>query len=263
MRGVQLVLLLTTACGNVEFTQAAYQPLCWNDGTRCVKRLDVEGALRSYLDATQEPISDEAIERWDRSVAARDGVFDFIGTRGLSREEKRSGLTYLVANRALVEELEGLADQELRALAPEVFARNDDAQLTRVRVGIAPFLQQTNGSVGIANGDQVVVLFGTDRLAFNLTDRGFTRTWVQAVVAHELIHASHFASSEFATSARRDPRMLRSLWVEGLATWGSANHTSRRYTRAGLPGGLRAGLPGAGCGLVAAVPRRARRRRRL
>jgi hypothetical protein len=83
----------------------------------------------------------------------------------------------------------------------------------------------------------VVVLFGVDRLAFNITDRGFTRTWVKSGVTHELIHASHFASSEFATSARSDARMLRSLWVEGLATWGSANHTSRRYSlEKGLPG---------------------------
>ncbi|MCU0698431.1 MAG: hypothetical protein MUC96_18175 [Myxococcaceae bacterium] len=230
MRLVPFVLLLTSACSSVEFAETAYQPLCWEANTRCVKVLDLEGALQSYLDETQLPITDLAIQRWDRSVAARDGVFEFVGTRGLSRDEKRSGLEYLVANRALVEELEGVADEELRALAPEVFARNDASQLARVRIAIAPFLQRTNGSVAVANGDQVVVLFGVDRMAFNVTDRGFTRTWVKSVVAHELIHASHFASSEFATSARADPRMLRSLWVEGLATWGSANHTSRRYS---------------------------------
>lgn len=228
MRRSVVCALLLMACGGVTFDDGAYEPLCWQGTTRCVKLLNVSGAVQTYLDETKAPITDAAIQRWD-SVAARDGVFDFIGARALPADEKRAGLEYLVANRPLVDELQGIADEELRALAPEVFNRNDDAQLARIRVGIAPFLQKTNGSVGIANGDQVVVLFGVDRMAFNITDRGFTRTWVKSVVAHELIHATHFASSEFATAARSNAPMLRSLWVEGLATWGSANHTSRRY----------------------------------
>lgn len=229
MRAVALWLVLLTGCEAVEFDDSAYVPLCWAGGARCLKLLEVSDAVNTWLDGAQSPVTDAEIQRWDASVASRDGVFEFVGTRGLSREKKRTGLEYLLANRALTEGLRGVADEELRALAPEIFARNDDAQLARVRVAIAPFLQQTNGSVGVANEDQVVVLFGVDRLAFNITDRGFTETWVRSVVAHELIHASHFASSEFATSARADAPMLRSLWVEGLATWGSANQTARRY----------------------------------
>jgi hypothetical protein len=223
-------MVALVGCGSVDFNDGAYTPLCGPGETRCVRYLNAAPAVEAYTRRTTLPIDDREVSDWVTSVESLDGVFDFIGTADLSTEERRAPLSYLVTQRDLVLRLHAVVDEELRLTAPAILARNTPDQLARIRVAVAPFLQRTNGSVGVANGDQVVLLFGTDRLAFNITDRGLDETWVRSVVVHELTHASHFASSTFATSSRGDPPMKRSLWVEGLATWGSAQESPRRYT---------------------------------
>jgi hypothetical protein len=234
-RGFMLLLVLfgvvyLPGCGRVEFNDSAYQSLCWGDGSRCVKYLNVSPAVQSYVSRATSPVDDSEVKDWESSVERIDGVFDFIGTADLSAAEKRTHLDYLLTQRELILQLHGVVDEELRAVAPAVLARNSVEQLGRMRIAAAPFLQRTNGSVSAVNGDQITLLLGTDRLAFNITDRGLNTTWVRSVVVHELTHVSHFASSTYATASRGDPPMERSLWVEGLATWGSVHEGLRTYT---------------------------------
>ncbi len=218
-----LPLLLGAGCGRVDFNPAAYDDRCWAPG-RCVAVMNLEPEVDAWLDQTDLPVEGDELRRWRAEVESVDGTFDFVGASRLGRRETLDHLGYLVRHQRLVLDLFAPLEEELLLQAPFVLDRNDDATLARVRVGIAPYLQQTNGSVAVVNGgDHVLLLLGVDRLAYNILERGRSETWARAVVAHELVHVSHFATSAYATEHRDDPAMQRSLWVEGLAVWGSAH----------------------------------------
>jgi hypothetical protein len=223
---------LTLACAScgVSFVEEAWTSLCWEEGDSCVRYLDTKQVFSDYVATVDDPVGEADVDRWEATVEPIDGVFSFVGTTRLPDQEKRGYIDFLREHQALIEDLYGVVDAEIRAVAPGTLARNTADELGNIRIGVAPFLQQTNGSVGVANGDQVVFLLGVDRLAFNMVERGQSEVWVRSVVAHEMIHASHFASSEYGTSARSKRPMARSLWVEGLATWGSAHTGPTRYT---------------------------------
>jgi hypothetical protein len=205
-------------------------PLCWQNGTTCVTYLDTAKPFDALVSAISLPLDDAGVTQWEQSFESLDGAFDFIGTSALSPEAKREGLTYLLEHQALIVDLYRIIDAEVRATAPVFLARNTPEQLARIQVVLAPFLQRTNGSVGATADGQIMYLLGVDRLAFNITEVGLDETWVRSVVAHEMVHASHFASSTYATSARNDPPLARKLWVEGLAMWGSAHAGPTKYT---------------------------------
>lgn len=223
-------------CGRVDFNDALYTDRCWEPG-RCVAVMNLEPQLMAWLGVSDAPIDDDELRAWETDIEALDGTFAHIGVRRLSRDEKVDALEFLVTNQVLVLEQFGTVEEELLVQAEVLLARDDAETLARVRVGIAPYLQQTNGSVGVVNGgDDVLFLLGVDRLAYNLVERDRDETWARSVVAHELVHVTHFATSTYATSDRDDPPMERSLWVEGLAVWGSAHAGATLYSSADVFG---------------------------
>jgi len=229
------ILLVAAALGSagcdVRFNDSAYDRLCWADGSRCVKYLDAAAAFEVYAATTDLPIDDADVERWETTFERLDGVFDFIGTDSLSADEKAAQITFSLEHAELMRHLFRVVDSELRTVTPRLLARNSAERLALMRIAVAPFLQKTNGSVGVANGDQVAFLVGVDRLVFNVVERDGDETWARSVVSHELIHASHFASTAYATASRG---LQRSLWVEGLATRGSANVAPTKFSLAGV-----------------------------
>ena len=224
--------MLPACSARCDFNEAAYTPLCWDGagGSRCVPYLDTRSQFGDFVAETTEPIDDQDIERWDSTFEDLDGVFEFIGTQRLGKAEKADAIAFTVQEQALIDELYEAEDDEVRTVLPAVLDRNTDAELARLHVAMAPFLQLTNGSVGAANGDDIIFLLGVDRSAWSILNWDVDVTWARSVVAHESIHATHYLSSEFATSARSADPLRRKLWVEGLAMVGSALYTPRTYT---------------------------------
>lgn len=212
-------MLVCSAC-SVEFNDDAYTPLCWGDGA-CVRYLNLMPATESLLAQIDSTVTATDVTRWTQEIENMDGVFDFIGTAGMARDDKVRALQFMKDHEALVLHLFAVVDAELRVVLPKVLSRNTPTQLSAIRVIVAPFLQATNASVGTANDTDIVLVFAPDRLAFNVVERGQSQEWVRSVVAHELTHASHFAIMPYSTTYRRQSPMYRSLWVEGLAMHGS------------------------------------------
>lgn len=219
-RLLAVVTMLVCGACSVEFNDDAYAPLCWGEGA-CVRYLNLMPATESLLAQLDPEVTATDVTRWMQEIEDVDGVFDFIGTAGMPLDEKVRALQFLKDHEALVLDLFAVVDEELRAVLPQVLSRNTPAQLTTIRIIVAPFLQATNASVGTANDRDIVLVFAPDRLAFNVVERGQSQEWVRSVVAHELTHASHFAMVPYSTTYRRQSPMYRSLWVEGLALHGS------------------------------------------
>jgi hypothetical protein len=233
MRSHALLLLPLVAtlasCDKVDFNPELYRELCWGPD-RCIATMSLEPQLAAWLETSDAPTGRSELRAWKSRIERTDGTFDHLGTSRLRRSQKLDNLDFLLEHGPLVREMFEIVEDELLVQAPVLLARNDADTLARVRVGVAPYLQQTNGSVAVVNdGAHVLLLLGVDRLAFNMVERGRDRTWVRSVVAHELVHVSHFATTTYATGNRDDPPMRRSLWVEGLAVWGSAHAGATTY----------------------------------